>query len=78
LETVLKKIGVVPSFTQDDILNAENEESLREHAIVVHAVTDAIRRRVANNEVLRRAIEQAKERTADIGEFERKIRGEFN
>lgn len=78
LDSVLKRMGIVPDFTQDDILNAENEESLRVHSIAVHEVTDAIRRRVENNRILRQAIENAKERTGDIRDFEQKIRGEYH
>lgn len=78
IDDMLKRIGITPNFTQDDVLNAENEDALHTHSALVHELTEAIHRRVAGNEILRHAIDQAKERTRDVPEFERRIRGGFN
>lgn len=77
-EALLKRLHLLPEFTQDDILNAENEESLRHHSASVHSLTEAIRRRVAGNEILRHAIDLAKERTRDVPDFEERIRRNFH
>lgn len=74
-EAMLKRAHLLPQFTQDDVLNAENADDLRTHSLIVHAVSEAIERRVHGNATLRHAIDQAKERTPDVRDFERKIRG---
>lgn len=72
-EQVLQRLGILPAFTEDDILNAENDDDLRTHSLVVSKVTAAIERRVHSNQALRRAIDVAKIKTNSFADFERRI-----
>ena len=57
---MLRRLRVLPDFTADDILNAENEDSLREHKATVEEVKVQSALRRQTNERLRSVLEQAR------------------
>jgi hypothetical protein len=73
---VLKFLRLVPAFTVDDVLNADSENSLREHAQVVSDVKEAAVERARGNDRLRAALIEARQQIASfnpIGDFERAL-----
>lgn len=56
---LLRWLRVIPSFTQDDVLNAENEDALLEHRKVVDELASATRLRKEINGRLRRVLTEA-------------------
>lgn len=52
--------GLVPDFTADDILNAEQEDALREHGAALQAVQAKSAERRLGNSRLRAALDEAK------------------
>jgi hypothetical protein len=67
-------------FSDDDVLNAENEDALREHSKAVEEMRTVTEIRKSTNtklrEVLLQALEGAAEPSPQFGEFERSIRKE--
>jgi len=76
LTSILRRVGVLSAFTADDVLNAESEDALREHKLVVEEVKTQSAARKQTNEKLRNALRQARVRTHAFAEFEQGIQGE--
>lgn len=70
----LKRIGILPAFTVDDVLNASTEDALRTHERAVEAMSEVTQKRVEGNEALRRSLRLATRRTNSFAEFERRFK----
>lgn len=70
VERLLRKIGVVSPFTNDDVINAEIENSARDHQGIVVRLQTAVTRRLEANHALREALMIAQERTSSFADFE--------
>lgn len=77
-ERLLKYMGLVRQYTDDDVINAENDDALRTHSSAVVNLHESIERRLQGNEALRRSITIAKDRTNSFGEFERQVKAMRN
>ena len=73
-ERILKAIGLVRHYSDDDVLNASTEDAARAHSSAVESLHASIQKRVQGNEALRQSIMIAKDRTNSFGEFESRIR----
>jgi hypothetical protein len=71
---MFKLFHLLPAFTADDVLNAEQEDALREHAEVVQAVKAQAEQRRSGNEKLRAALHEARQAMPVFGEFEHAMR----
>lgn len=72
---VLKKLGIAPDFTHDDMIDASIEDNLRDHQKVVSEFTEAADARHASNDRLRQALQIAKLRTTAFADLETAIKG---
>jgi hypothetical protein len=71
IERVLRRIGVLPKFEKDDVINATIDHAARDHENIVDKLHNAMTRRMETNEALRRSIQIAKQRTNSFEAFER-------
>ena len=71
---VLKKLGIAPEFTHDDMIDASIEDNLREHQKAVSEFTEAAQSRHASNDRLRAALQIAKLRTTAFADLETAIK----
>jgi hypothetical protein len=74
LAKTLRRIGVLPPFTEDDILNAENENALRNVKTAKSAVDEQYSRQHLSADHLKNVLRDARSRVNSFAEFERKIR----
>lgn len=70
----LRSAGLLPKFTQDDILNAETDDALREVEKGREAVEKAYAGQRASTEKLRSTMREVRQRAATFGQFEDRIR----
>lgn len=73
-EKLLRKLGLVEAYDKDDVVNAEIEDKLRDYEKAVESYQSAARERRISNQVLRHAIEAAKERTSSFEDMEELVR----
>jgi hypothetical protein len=78
VERILKKIGWVPPFDHNDVLNAEIEDTERHYSGVIERLHQSFYRRLRTNADLRSSIQIAKRRTTSFSDFEGRIRGTKN
>jgi hypothetical protein len=71
LTQVLKKVHLLPPFSQDDVINASTEDKLREHSNLVEQVREVTRKRQRGNDAMRQSITNAKRRTNSFADFEK-------
>jgi len=74
LSKVLRRLRVLPNFTQDDILNAETEDALMEHKKVVDEVNATTHDRKLINAKLRGVLSEARERSSHFADFEQSLK----
>lgn len=65
-------------FTEDDIMNAESDDALRNVELGKQAVTDAREKAVTSDDRLRRVLRATRERTRTFEQFEERIRQRHN
>lgn len=72
---VLKKLGIAPAFSDNEVIEASIEDSLRDHSKVVgEFIADATNRQ-ASNARLRAALQLAKLRTSEFADLEVAMKG---
>lgn len=71
---VLRRLGLLPHFTVDEVINAEIENTLREYNKVVEDVKRVSQRRRTGNAKLRQALVEARIRSAPLAQFEHAIK----
>jgi hypothetical protein len=71
VERALQRIGLLPKFDKDDVLNATIEDKVREHESVVDRLHHTMNKRLETNALLRKSIAIAKQRTNSFEAFER-------
>lgn len=76
LGDLLRKVGVLPQFTADDILDASVEDKFFDHQKAVAEISSATEERRSSNQRLRLAIRQARVRATPFAELENAIRGD--
>lgn len=78
IERMGKFFGLVPDFTADDVLNAEQEDVLREHGKMLSAVQVKAAERKIGNSKLRAALDEAKSSMSitALADFETSIQHE--
>lgn len=74
LTGILKRLGLLPPWSEDERINASTEDALREHSKTVVLARDLARKRQEGNEALRKSIHIARERATSFGSIERRIR----
>lgn len=72
--SVLKYLGIIPPFTSDEVMNAETEDALREHANLVTEVRERAAQRREGTAEIREALTQARTSVRVFGGFEQAIR----
>lgn len=75
IERLLRRIGVLPPFDKDDVLNALIDDKKRDTRIVMEKLEGSFARRHETNAYLRESIKIAKHRTNSFADFERLARG---
>lgn len=75
IERFLQRIGILPPFDENDVLNASIEDKARDNEKVVERLKTSLSRRHEANFRLRTALNIAKRRTTSFEEFERMISG---
>jgi hypothetical protein len=70
----MKHIGVLPSFSRDEKLNAETEDALRTHKTAVQAVKEQLGLQHDKSEHLRSVLREARLRVATFAQFEQRIK----
>jgi len=73
MDKILKKLGFMPKFTEDDIINASTEDAARVHETAVSRLHEATQRRMKGNDALRQSLIIAKIRTNSFEDFERQV-----
>jgi hypothetical protein len=73
LLALLRRSGVLPAFSADEMLNASTEEAFRIHAKAVQEVAAATRKRTRSNQALRVSIQVAKLRIPSKAEMYRLV-----
>lgn len=73
--SVLKRLGIAPAFTQDEMIDASIEDNLRDHGKAVNELVEAAQSRNASNERLREALQIAKLRTTAFADLEVALKG---
>jgi len=73
-ERILKTVGAVRPYSDDDVINASTEDAARTHNSVLRSLHTSIQKRVQGNEALRRSITIAKIRTSSLSDFERRMK----
>lgn len=71
---VLRYFGLIPAYDYNDILNAEQEDRLRDHNIAVNELLTVTAARVKSNTHLKATLAQARRRTIELVEFEQVLR----
>lgn len=71
IERALRRLGLLPKFDEDDMINASIEDKIRDHDSVVDRVHHAMSRRLQSNEALRQSIRIAKRQTNSFADFEK-------
>lgn len=75
VERFLRRIGVLPPFDKDDVLNASIDDKQRDTRLVIEKLEGSMARRHETNAHLRESIKIAKRRTNSFADFERLARG---
>jgi hypothetical protein len=75
VERLLKRLGLVRPFTDDEVINAEIEDKAREHETLIGRLDLAFMRRSVSNAHLRESLRIAKRRTNSFAEFEKHFVG---
>lgn len=73
LDPMLKRLGLMPEFTDDEQINASTEDAARTHHSAVEQLHEAVQKRSQGNEALRKIIEMAKEKTPVFVEFDQHL-----
>jgi hypothetical protein len=74
LTEALRRLGVLPSFTVDDMINAESEDALVDHRRVLEELTAATTVRRQATIKLRDTLREARLRSVTFADFEQNIR----
>ena len=74
-ERLLKKLGWIDPFDEDDMLNAQIEDTARDYRGLIEKLHQSFYRRLQTNQELKRTIQIAKNRTNSFADFEGRIRG---
>jgi hypothetical protein len=61
-------------YTEDEILNAENENDLYDHKKALESAKSAIADRIAANRRLHRVLQTSQARSQEFGEFEELVK----
>jgi predicted component of type VI protein secretion system len=75
VERLLKSIGLVRAYDDEDVMSASTEDAARTHNSLIESLHASIQKRVQGNEALRQSIMIAKERTSAFGALEHRIKG---
>lgn len=76
VESILKRVGLLPEVSDDEMINASIENAFYDHKKEVDVLMEETAARRAGNDRLRNALQIAKMRATTLGEFENAIRGE--
>ena len=68
--SILKKLGIAPPFSDDELLDASIEDAMYDHKQMVDRLTSEGDNRRASNDRLRIALQIAKMRTSVFADFE--------
>lgn len=73
----LRRIGILPAFSDNEVMDAYTEDKLREHNDAVSQIRSATATRYKKNDQLREQLRRVKS-SAALAEFERAIRKEHH
>ena len=75
---MLRRLGILPRYSSNEVLNASIEDTARDHELLVSKVAEASQRREVANKHLRQSIDKALMQTTALGQFEQRIRKRRN
>jgi hypothetical protein len=75
VEKLLKKLGVISSIDDDEIINASIENSAKDFEGALDKLRESLKSGTGSIAHLRQSIAVAKERTSSFAEFERMTAG---
>jgi hypothetical protein len=75
IERLLKRMGMMREYSDDEVINASIEDKLRDNEKIVVRLKESVGRRISSNQHLRETIKIAKRRTDSFEVFERQISG---
>lgn len=78
LRRILQKLGAVPHYTDDDLINAETENDLYDHGKALEAARSAFADRKLSETKLRGVLDAHDARTAAFAQFEQRLKKETN
>lgn len=71
---ILKRLGIAPAFTEDEVIDASIEDAFYDHKKTVDELLAETEGRKESNDRLRNALQIAKMRTTPFAELEHAMR----
>lgn len=75
IENLFRRWGWLPPFDEDDVINAQIEDKVRDNEKVIERLQASLSKRFEINDRLRQSIQVAKKRTNSFEQFEQLIAG---